>query len=304
MKIIIIPLILFLFIGTISAQQELILTKYTFNSLFFNPAYVGSHHGQGTAMIQYRNQWLGYDGSPKTLQAGVEGSFFKNKVGLGLILGQDKIGIDKRTDLYTNYGYKFKLGPGKLSLGIRFGASFYSSNLSDLKNVQPGDSYYDTNPRFMTVSGGLGAYWKAEQAYIGISIPTLFKVNSKAGDFLKRHLYFHTGMIIGGEYSDLEFEPSILVKYEPSVPIQYTVGLNMWYKRKFAVGIAYRTDDAFAVLFELLLQERYRLSFAYDFTTSRIRHHSAGTPEIMLGYNFNTDPANKKIKNIRHRGVF
>ena len=57
-KCLFVLLITIFIINTSHSQQEILLTKYTYNSLFFNPAYAGSHgESIGTANVQYRNQW-------------------------------------------------------------------------------------------------------------------------------------------------------------------------------------------------------------------------------------------------------
>jgi|GEM_PF-4019930 len=80
-------------------QQETIMTKYVFNSLFFNPAYAGSHgEGIGTATVQYRNQWLGVVGAPTTMLASGEVSLYDNSLGIGATLGRETIGANARNE--------------------------------------------------------------------------------------------------------------------------------------------------------------------------------------------------------------
>ena len=110
--------------------------------------------------------------------------------------------------------------------------------------------------------------------------------------------------MIGDEYSSIKFEPSILLKYQKAAPLQVTLGVNAWLTEGFAIGGHWRSKDALALSAELLLEEKYRLAAAYDFTTSELRKDTNGTIELMLGYNFNTSPETERIKNIRHGGRF
>ena len=50
------------------------------------------------------------------------------------------------------------------------------------------------------------------------------------------------------------------------------------------VGASYRTQDALVALCGLQFMEQYELSYSYDITVSPIRHHSAGSHEIMVGF--------------------
>ena len=288
-------------------QQEIILTKYTVNSLFFNPGYAGSHGlGEGSVVFQYRRQWLNLEGSPRTIIVGMEGSAFEDRVGLGLSIGQEKIGIDSRTDLYSNYAYRIKTLDGTLAFGLRFGASLYRADFSAIQNIELNDVVYDRpNLSLNVLNAGVGAYYREEKFYLGLAAPTIVSIGSNKGSSLKsRHYYLHTGILLGGDYNDFMFEPSLLVKSQKSVPFQFTLGCSVWYKEFIALGISWRSEDAIAAIAELIIDNQFKFALAYDFTISDIRTISAGSPEVMIGYHFNYLPSNKKIRNIRHRGNF
>ena len=89
-----------------------------------------------------------------------------------------------------------------------------------------------------------------------------------------------------------------------SLQLQVTLGVNAWLTDGFALGGHWRSSDALALSAELLLNAKYRIATAYDFTTSELRKDSNGTVELMLGYNFSTSPETQRIRNIRHGGRF
>ncbi|MGB4838461.1 MAG: PorP/SprF family type IX secretion system membrane protein [Saprospiraceae bacterium] len=289
------------------AQQEIILTKYTYNALLFNPAYAGSHgFGGGTAILQYRNQWLGLKGAPTTILAAAESSFADDRIGLGFTVGRESVGIDTRNDLSINYAYQMELGKGHLCVGFRTSWSQYLSNFSGLVNVDINDPVY-AQPE-VTISlfaVGAGMYYNTRNAYVGIAIPAVKVVESTSnGTFGSRHIYFHTGMMMGDENATINVEPSVLMAYQKAAPIQMTLGLNVWYDQKYAIGAYIRSQDAFALSTEVFLQEHYRFSLAYDFTISDLQKYSNGTVELMMAYHFYTKPEIKRIKNIRYGGRF
>jgi hypothetical protein len=49
---------------------------------------------------------------------------------------------------------------------------------------------------------------------------------------------------------------------------------------------------------EYQTNHKFRVGYAYDITTSKLRNYSAGTHEIMIGYDFGKDLA--KIKTPRY----
>ena len=302
-----IALIYFFTSSYIIAQQEIILTKYTFSSLLFNPAYAGSAgYGQGSFLLQYRNQWIGFKGAPTTFLAGGEMSIAKDKVGVGVMMGRESIGIDARTEIGTNYAYRVELGNGTLALGIRAAWSFYQSNFSDINNIEVNDPVFDRpNANYHLFSVGTGLYYNTENFYAGVAIPSLSVLGGKNGNSLKtRHIYAHMGTMLGNEGSFLKLEPSFLFSYQKAAPLQMTVGLNLWIDGRFAIGGHLRTQDAIAVSAEVFLLETLRMSAAFDFTTSNIQNASTGTLEFMIGYYLFRKPEGKRVRHIRHGGRF
>ena len=291
----------------VNGQQEIILTKYMYNAVLFNPAYAGSHgYGQGTLLAQYRNQWIGLPGAPSTILMAGEVSLAKDKVGLGISLGKESIGIDARTDIALNYAYQVELGKGRLGAGLRASWSQYQSDFSGLINVESNDPVYaQPEARFSLFAVGAGVYYNTENAYVGLSIPAAAVVSStNGGTFGARHMYFHTGMMMGNENGIINVEPSLLLSYQKAAPLQLTLGLNLWYDQKYAVGAHFRSQDALALSAEVFLQQRYRLSLAYDFTISDIQKYSDGTLELMMAYHFYRKPEIKRIKSLRYGGRF
>lgn len=291
----------------VNGQQEIILTKYMYNAVLFNPAYAGSHgYGQGTVLAQYRNQWIGLPGAPSTILMAGEVSLAKDKVGLGISLGKESIGIDARTDIAVNYSYQVELGKGRLGAGLRGSLSQYQSDFSGLIHVESNDPVYaQPEARFSLFAVGAGLYYNTENAYAGISIPAISVIRStNGGTFGARHMYFHAGMMMGNENGIINAEPSVLLSYQRAAPLQLTLGLNLWYDQKYAVGAHFRSQDALALSAEVFLQQRYRLSLAYDFTISDIQKYSDGTLELMMAYHFYRKPEIKRIKSLRYGGRF
>lgn len=308
MKKIILILSILVFVSQFSfSQQEIILTKYTYNSLFFNPAYAGSHgYGEGTLLFHYRNQWLGFEGAPTTLMAAGEMSLAENKIGLGINFMKETIGVESRFDAVFNSTYRVELNRGFLAGGIRVGFSQYSDDFSKLK-IKDASDVFDTNPyNYGIFSVGVGIYYHMKDLYVGLSVPSLAMIAlTQTGSGNKtKHIYFHSGMMLGDEDATLRFEPSVLLKYEVAAPLQFTLGLSAWFNNSFAIGAHWRDKDAIALSFEYHFLKDYRIAVAYDFTLSDIRKYSDNTLEFLIGYNFNVKPKRERVRNIRHGGRF
>ncbi|MFT4535893.1 MAG: type IX secretion system PorP/SprF family membrane protein [Saprospiraceae bacterium] len=196
------------------AQQEIILTKYTFNSMFFNPAYAGSNgEDQGTATLPYRNQWLGVNGALTTILGGAEYSFFGNSLGVGATIGQEGVGSNTSTEFSFNTAYRMRLGDGFLSGGIRVGYTYISSIFLSLDVLNPGDIFDSGSEKLSLFSVGAAVLYHDNQFKIGFSVPTIVSIG--AGSIEKsRLIYAHFSILIGDENSTIKWEPDMLVKYE------------------------------------------------------------------------------------------
>ena len=278
-------LLCFLSFSVIS-QQEIILTKYNFNEMFFNPGYAGSSgEDQGSVTLQYRNQWIGVEGAPKTILAAGEYSFFNNKVGLGVTLGQESVGANSNTEATINTAYRIELGEGYLSGGIRSGFSYINSDFSKLNIKDQGDIYSSGSEKLSLFSIGAGLLYHQETMIIGFSIPNIASI-SDGTIIKKRHFYGHMEVKIGDEYSLILWQPNLLIKYEKSVPLQMTLGLQAWLNKRFAPGIHYRLGESIALSLEVAINDQFSLTSAYDFTVNDLHDYSSGSLELMLSYKF------------------
>lgn len=274
-------------------QQIPVLSQYMFNGLVINPAYAGSKDYMSAALM-VRKQWSGFKGAPLTQNASIHGPLRKKKIGLGLMISNDKIGITNQTDVYASYAYHLPTGRGKFSLGLQGGFSYFKSNFSELTVWDTDDPIYSTNsltnlqPNF-----GFGSYYYSEKFYAGLSIPQLISYDSiQTINFFKdnihhqsRHYYLNAGIIFDRN-KDFIIRPSFLVKYVLNAPLQYDVNLNILISNIFWIGASYRSGDAVVAIFEYQVNRKLRIGYSYDVTLSQLKNYSSGSHEIMLGYDF------------------
>lgn len=275
------------------AQQDAMVSQHMFNGLFLNPAYGGTHP-YFTSTLLYRTQWVGFAGAPQTGLFEIDGPIANDKMGLGLIVSHDKIGVTEQTDIYATYSYKIKLGRDKLSFGLRGGVSDYRAKLTSLTYWDEGDQVFANNissaliPKF-----GFGMYYYGEKYYAGLSIPTLiaydkdysFSMDVEKSSYLRRHYYLNGGYIF--TLSELfKLKPSVLVKYAPAAPLQGDISANLLYKDMIWFGVSFRTQNTFVVMAEYQTKSHIRIGYAFDYSTSALKNYSNGTHEIMVAYDF------------------
>ena len=284
------------------AQQDPQFSQNMFNRLFVNPAYAGSSESI-CAHLLYRNQWVSYDGAPKTGVIGIDGPVANGKVGVGLSILTDKIGFENTLQGKLAGNYKFDVGQGKLALGIDLD---FMQHQIDGEFRAPDPTVVDPSIPKAAVSGtafdvGFGAYYNNDKFFAGVSASHLLESSVDLDNFskvYKRHIYGMVGY-------NFEVSPTVVLK--PMVFVKnvtgnttFDINLNAQFNERFWIGASYRNQDAIVGLLGMNITEKLKVGYSYDFTTSELKNYSDGTHEIMLGYCF---MVKKKIpvsiKNVR-----
>jgi type IX secretion system PorP/SprF family membrane protein len=287
------------------AQQHPMYSQYMFNMLNINPAYAGTR-GVVTATALYRNQWVGIDGAPTTTSIGFDMPIKEKKIGVGLQLYDDKLGIERTTGLNASYAFRIQLTEsGTLSLGLQAGILNYRANYTEVRTFQPNDPSFNQNISGILPSAAAGIYYNSDRFYIGVSTPALLKtkisydnstdISSVTGRDL--HLYLASGFVMNLS-RDLALKPSILIKAVSGAPVEYDLNANLWIQNTLSLGFSYRTGDAYVGMAELQLSKQLRLGYAYDKTFSDLGSYNNGTHELMLRMEFGS--SNGKVASPRY----
>jgi len=162
-------LLLLLFFGLLKpesfAQQDAQYSQYMFNSLVINPAYAGYKESYNVSLLN-RNQWVGIKGAPKTQTVVLDGAFFENqKVGLGLTIVNDKIGIQGQTAAYANYSYRLPVGANntRLAFGLAVGVSQYTLNSDQATIDYPNDpNFNDGKQSYFAPDAKFGLFYNTD----------------------------------------------------------------------------------------------------------------------------------------------
>lgn len=282
----------------LQAQQEVMVSQYMFNGLFLNPAYAGSHP-YASASLLHREQWTGMPGAPTTSMFAIDAPVWKNRVGTGLSVVHDRIGVSRDTDISTHYAYSIRVSDGsRLAFGLRAGLSLYSAQVGELTYWDENDPVYAGSIRNTPVGRfGAGAYWHSSTSYAGVSIPTLYALDDRLAQdtrsglrqYITRHLYINAGHVFTIN-EQFDIKPSVLIKYERNAPPQVDLNCNVLYRDRVWLGAGYRTGDAIVAMLEYQVTNMVRIGYAYDQNTSLLRHYNGGGHEVMLGLHLGKEP--------------
>lgn len=289
-----------LFTQTVNAQLYPVFSQYYFNELVLNPAYAGAHV-QLSATATYRHQWINFPGAPKTLSFAAHSSFVRGKLGLGVMLNQDKIGSYANTDFTISYAYKIKMPRSTFSFGLQamgyfVGADFSKLNLKDLD-----DASFSVINQFKP-NFGAGIYYHRKDFFVGFSVPFLINSTFQSGsqvltDLKQRRNYFlRSGLIKNLDAKgNLKINPSILVRQQEGQPLSVDLNMAMIFYDVLSGGVSYRSGDAIIGFISLKLAEQLHFNYSYDFTSSSLRPFSSGTHEFMINYRYKISRVHKNL---------
>ncbi|GHB71877.1 PorP/SprF family type IX secretion system membrane protein [Persicitalea jodogahamensis] len=300
------------------AQQDKMYSQYMFNMMALNPAYAGSRDVLSATGL-YRNQWVNVEGAPKTMTFTLDAPINKERVGLGLQLFNDQIGLQNETGIYASYAFRIKVGErSTLALGLQAGATSFRWSLSEAVLAPGGggaDQAFNQNISKILPNFGTGVFISNDKSYLGVSVPQLIANNLSdynVGDNRakqKRHAYLMSGFVIGLG-NTLKLKPSLLVKYSDGAPLGMDGNLNLWLNDRVAIGTSYRHNqwstlnnsggsgndinnyisDAVVGMVEIQITDQFRMGYAYDMMLNGLKQSNisinSGSHELMLRYEF------------------
>lgn len=279
------------------AQQDAQYSQYMFNMMAVNPAYAGSRDVLSITGL-YRNQWVGLEGAPVTQTLTADMPVRKEKIGLGLSLFNDKVGVVSTRSIAGTYAYRLRLNKkGVLAFGLQGGLVYING---DYQSVQlnpggnnPDNAFPNDYTRYAPIIG-TGVYYSTDRFYLGLSMPNLIKYTLTDNRFTDnravkyRHVFFMTGYVIPLSPT-VVWKPSLLTKFVKGAPVSFDINTNFWFYDRFAVGASYRTGSAVLGMAEFQITPQFRLGYAYDYGLNALQRYNAGTHEIMLRYEFSFD---------------
>ena len=290
------------------AQSEAVFTQYWALPTLYNPAATGE-----TDFLRIRGgarlQWIGIENAPKSFIAAADSPFklFNKRIGAGVSITQESLGLFSNLLVGAQGSYKFKLGKGRLSAGVQL--AYYNSRFEGSKVFIPsGDEYHQPgDPSIPTedLSGNafdisLALNYNHPLFHIGVSAmhitgPTInfTREGDSATDTqqfetkLPATIYFDAGGNIELHNTLFTLQPSLLLASDfDDYVAQFT--MRATYNKFLTFGLGYRWNDAVSVMIGAEFKNFF-IGYAYDLPTSAIARASSGSHEIVAGYQLKLD---------------
>jgi type IX secretion system PorP/SprF family membrane protein len=136
-----IPIFILLLFSLAGFSQTRTNNRYILDPVSINPAFAG---GRGALNLStfYGRQWVGVAGSPTTMVFSADAPLAADKLGLGLMLINDRIGVTKENQFVSSYAYKIHMDNSVLAFGLGAGVVLTNTAYSDLIVIDPGDEIF------------------------------------------------------------------------------------------------------------------------------------------------------------------
>lgn len=295
------------------AQHEPVFSHYMFNSLSFNPAHAGNKD-MLSIQTAYRIQWVGIDGAPRTLLLNADMPIKNKKMAVGIDAYQDKIGDFSTTKIYGSYAYKIQLNSNyRASFGMAAGLENWNLNRNNTNNTGIVDPTLNTN-NFdkSTFDFRAGSYISNDEFYVGFSATSLLENlnNINGSNAIQRNYYLTAGYLYKLSPT-LVLYPSFLYRddFSQGGSFNFTqlVGINsnIW------VGLSYRNgmrliskeqlnsnnsnSRVMSMLFDLELNDQFRIGYSYDYSLSILNQFESGSHEINIAYYLSSKKSSRML---------
>ncbi len=283
---------LFLMLSSMAwAQETPVIGQYLFNDMLINPAATGSQDAFNV-QLGYRRQWFKVEGAPVTKNFSAQLPV-KNKMGVGILVYQDEVGVTNQSGIFANYAYQVKIKSKQfLRFGLSGGVTLNRINYSELQLTDPGDqSFAQNTPTGVQPNFSFGVRYQLPNLKVGLSIPLILG-NSFIADQGSWNMVYgraNRNVLLRTVYNfNVSEEFSILLggllKYHPEMKSQTDLTLVAEFKSVLELGAGYRSREGILVMSKINLNSRWNVGLQYEIPTTKYYNYRAGSLELLLIY--------------------
>jgi type IX secretion system PorP/SprF family membrane protein len=301
-------IIVIIFIPTVVfGQQFPFMEGYNVNPFNLSPAYAGIHNNK-TLFMDYRSDWSGLDGGPKTYQLSYNdkinekkrlgGNFIydksdihKNRVGLGVRFVYDKTDIFNQMLLLGTYTYEVRIANSQL---VNFGlsAGFYKNSI-DL------EKYYN-DPRYVQDKVLISGIEKSKVKF-ATDISALYRHKQIEAGILFSNILFGTvrysntdltykplkNYLLHGSYlymidNKWSVKPTFILRGGQNIPIQAEIAPTLSWNDRFWGTLLFRTGGILGVGLGGEVYDGIILNYSYNLSTN-ISPSTFNSHQLSLG---------------------
>ena len=312
MKLKIVILLTFVSGAVAFSQQLPIYSQYLYNKILINPSVAGSD-GFTSYSLTAREQWAGYEGTPRTVSAAWQTRFLKRsysitqrgnrqsfrpssdgRVGLGGYVFSDRNGLIYRNGFQFSYAYHTWVQENtQLSFGLAANAYHYRIDANKISFEDPNDPILSSALRrgVFVPDVTFGVSLLNPKYSVGISADQLFEAYAKIGGSyaynnlsVKRQYFLFGSYDFNQGYNNI-IQPSFLFMTSEQMIPQADIGITYIFNNDFWAGLSYRTSKAMIATVGMRYNNMF-IGYAFDFTMQEIQRVTYGTHELSFAMKF------------------
>lgn len=273
------------------AQQHFSYNQYMHNLGPINPAWYLSDPATSLNTV-VRKQWVGIEGAPSTLILDGHIPLSKFQAATGLNLSYDSFGAEKLFDIKAFFAKSVRLSEDEeyLSASLSIGLNRYEALYSGLDGHDPAfrDDVLETTGTF-----GFGAmFYIPEKFFAGFSAPRLsmreLGIASSQGEYSFNTPYYITAGYLGKLSDVFKIKPVILVMHTKELQTAFDFSTTLYIADAIGLGLNYGTSKELGTQFSILVNDRLRFGYSYQFGTESYGRSNVGnnSHEVGFGYRF------------------
>ena len=287
----------------VNAQEAGFFNHYYFQPVLINPGATG-FQGDHQVMGAYRRTYSDFDGAPRTFTALYHGSF-ANKIGLGLQLMSDKVGVGQLFEGQLSYAYRFTLDDAVLSIGLSTGIQTYKIDLENDPIVNQNDVLLqEAIDGYLLFDGSAGLYGEIDKKlFFGLSFPNLIKnrLADIEGDLNLDFDELSYALLVGYRFDiqnyNFTVEPSLTIKDVRYSDFSLDANMKLSFLDEQLVGgIGYsfgETNHATLLLGTRI--DALRFYYSYGVSLGDFQQYNNGSHELSLVYRI---PAKVQVEEV------
>jgi type IX secretion system PorP/SprF family membrane protein len=282
--------LLLFFNAQVFGQNDAKLSIFNLNQMNFNPAYAGASDGLNVIGI-YSNQWLGFEGAPKTQYLAIDSNLENRKIGIGFNLNSDQSGASLATNLESNFSYTVTINSKiKTTFGAKIGYSLNKIDLNLLNRLQPEEAVFGYDKLYSnTLILGAGLNIFTDNFFIGFSSPNFLTKKYYDPSFRNiiasnRNLFYTTigyKFVLNREYS---LTPTLLTRAAAGSRISTIASLNLNWQEKLLTGINLDYDASIGAYFAINAFKGIKVGYGYDRSLRKFNQYNNGSHTFFVNY--------------------
>ncbi len=288
---------LVLLINILKAQNEIIVNQYSQNIFALNSSY-SSLSNRAEANVYYKKLWAGFADSPEFSQITLASPLKNKKLGLGLNLMYQQIGLFTNLNAQGSFSYKLKLNDiNYLSFGLQAGIKRLQVNFSKI-NAYHSDEFlnYPTLQASTLPTADFSVSYQRKNFLAFVSANQLLANKFKFNDAtyqpsLKSQVvpYYLIGIKWDKTLSK-QFNNSVclIARSHQGLPIQAELSDVVTWQNKFSVGLGYRQTYSAYVLTRLNITPNLLVGYSYEYNVRKLNKYTNGGHEINICYKLGT----------------